>query len=325
MSNVDSSLETARSSRPILVTGLPRSGTTWVGRVIGASPSVGYIQEPFNILCRPGRCTARFPYWFYYVCEENEEQYFHHIEQTLQFRYHVWEEIQAMRTLRNAAGMARDFWRFQFNRINRRRPLLRDPFALFSAEWLARRFGFDVVVLIRHPAAFVASFKSLHWEHPFDHFLKQPLLMRDHLHAFEDEIREFAERRQSAVDQAILQWRLIHSVIIHYRDRHPEWIFRRHRDLSANPVKNFREIYERLGLPYTAHEENKTLHYCMARPKERGYAPSSVVRNSAQNLSLWRSRLTDAELERVQEKCYDLVKAFFSADEIQAIGLEPEA
>lgn len=134
---------------------------------------MGYIQKPFNILCRPGRCTARFPYWFYYVCEENEEQYFHQIEQTLQFHYQVQEEIRAMQGPRGAARMVRDCWRFQFNRLNRRRPLLHDPLALFSAEWLARRFDFDVVVLIRHPAAFVASVKSLHWEHPFDHFLKQ--------------------------------------------------------------------------------------------------------------------------------------------------------
>jgi hypothetical protein len=296
-----------------------------VGRVIGASPLVGYIPEPFNIICRPGRCAARFPCWFYYVCEENEAEYFHQIEQTLQFRYHVWEEIRAMRTLRNAAGMARDFWRFQSNRINRRRPLLRDPIAVLSAEWLARRFGFDVVVLIRHPAGFVASFKSLQWEHPFDHFLKQPLLMRDYLHAFEDEIREFAEHRQSVVDQAILLWRLIHSVIIGYRDRHPEWLFARHRDLSSNPVTEFRKIYERLDLPYTAHEEKKTLHYCMAGAKQEGYVWNSVVRNSAQNMNLWRSRLTDAELERVREKCYDIARAFFSAEEMLAIGLTPDA
>jgi hypothetical protein len=295
-----------------------------VGTVIAASPSVGCIHEPFNLVCRPGRCAAHFPYWFYYICEENEEQYFHHIERTLEFRYQAFEELKVTRTPRDMARMARDFSVFQFHRIRHHRPLMRDPQAFFSAEWLARRFSFDVVVLIRHPAAFVASFKSLRWEHPFDHFLKQPLLMRDHLYPFENEIREFAERKQDVVDQAILLWRLIHSTIIGYRDRHPEWIFRRHRDLSANPVKEFRDLYERLHLPYTAHEEKKILGYCMAEAKQ-GYVWNSVVRNSAQNMSLWRSRLTDAELERVREKCYDLVQAFFSADEIQAIGLEPEA
>jgi hypothetical protein len=324
MSEVDSSLEAVPSRRPILVTGSPRSGTTWVGTVIAVSPSVGSIQEPFNLLCRPGRCAAHFPYWFYYICEENEAQYFPHIRRTLEFRYQMFEELKVTRTPRDMARMARDLSLFQFHRIRRHRPLMRDPQAFFSAEWLARRFSFDVVVLIRHPAAFVASFKSLHWKHPFDHFLKQPLLMRDHLYPFEDEIRKFAERKQDVVDQAILLWRLIHHMILGYRDRHPEWTFRRHRDLSANPANEFRKIYERLDLPYTAHEEKKILGYCMAEAKQ-GYVWNEVIRNSEQNMSLWRSRLTDAELERIREKCRDIAQAFYSTEEMPVIGLVPEA
>ena len=60
-------------------------------------------------------------------------------------------------------------------------------------------------------------------------------------------------------------------------------------------------------------------------PKQEGYVWNSVVRNTAQNLSLWRSRLTDAELERVREKCYDIAQAFYSAEEMPAIGLVPSA
>ena len=323
MSEAKSLLEVADARRPILVTGSHRSGTTWVGRVIGSSPSVGYIQEPFNIYCRPGRCTAQFPHWFYYVCEDNEEQYFHQIQQTLQYRYHLWKEVEAIRLPRDAARMVRDCWRYQFNRINRRRPLLRDPFALFSAEWLAKRFDFDVVVLIRHPAAFVASIKSLQWDHPFDHFLKQPLLMRDHLHAFEDEIREFAERRQDVVDQAILMWRLIHHTILGYRDRHPEWIFERHRDLSTKPEEKFQGIFERLNLPYGAREMINVRHFSMAEASKTGYVWNNVVRNSAQNMERWRSLLTDEELERVREKCLDVARPFYTAEEMASIGLAP--
>jgi hypothetical protein len=307
--------------RPILVTGSPRSGTTWVGRVIAASPLVGYIPEPFNLLCRPGRCAAHFPYWFYYICEENEEPYIHPIQRTLEFRYQMFEELKVTRTPYDVVRMARDFSRFQFHRIRRSRPLLKDPNAVFSAEWLARRFSAEVVVLIRHPAAFVASFKSLHWEHPFDHFLKQPQLMRDYLHPFEDEIRKFAERRQDVVDQAILLWRLIHSMILRYRETHPEWTVVRHRDLSLNPVGEFRRIFERLGLPYGAREEINTRHYCMAVAHPEGYVWNDVVRDSAQNLGLWRTRLTDEELCRVRKKCFDLAREFYTEDEMHDIGL----
>ena len=60
---------------PILVTGSPRSGATWTGKMIAASPSVGYIWEPFNLFTRPGVCGAGFPYWFTYVSDKNEAPY----------------------------------------------------------------------------------------------------------------------------------------------------------------------------------------------------------------------------------------------------------
>jgi hypothetical protein len=234
----------------------------------------------------------------------------------------VFEELKATRRPWDVARMARDFSQFQFHRIRRDRPLLRDPQAFFSAEWLGRRFSFDVVILIRQPAAFVGSFKSLHWEHPFDHFLKQPLLMRDHhLYPFEDEIRKFAERKQDAVDQAILLWRLIHSVILRYQKTHPEWMFARHRDLSLNPVGEFRRVFERLDLPYGAREEINMRHYCMAEAKPEGYIWNDVVRNSAQNMDLWRTRLTEEEVERVREKCFDIARAFYTPEEMASVGL----
>ncbi|HVM62086.1 MAG TPA: sulfotransferase [Verrucomicrobiae bacterium] len=307
--------------RPILVTGSPRSGTTWVGRVIAASPLVGYIPEPFNLHCRPGRCAAHFPYWFFYICDENQEEYTQHIRRTIGFQYQVREELKATRTPYDVARMARDFSRFCVYRFQQRRALFRDPHAVLSAEWLARRFSADVVVLIRQPAAFVSSFKALGWEHPFDHFLKQPLLMRDYLHPFENEIRQFAEHRQDPVDQAILLWRLIHGVILRYRETHPEWTFARHRDLSLNPIGEFHRIFERVGLPYGTREEINTRHYCMAEANPGGYVWNDVVRNSAQNMNLWRARLTEEELARVREKCSDLAREFFTEDEMRDAGL----
>ena len=33
-------------TKPILVTGSHRSGSTWVGKMLATSPSVNYIHEP---------------------------------------------------------------------------------------------------------------------------------------------------------------------------------------------------------------------------------------------------------------------------------------
>jgi len=313
--------EAALIRRPILVTGAHRSGTTWVGRIIGSSPEVGYIQEPFNINCPPGVCGAAFPCWFYYLCGENEDQYARPIDLTLRFRYQTWAQFKALGAWKDAARMVRDYSLFAFHRIGHHRPLLRDPLAFFSAEWLTQQYPFDVVILIRHPAAFVASIKSRQWNHPFDHFLKQPLLMRDHLGAFEEEIHEFAERPHDVLDQAILLWRLIHSTVIRYRERHPEWTFARHRDLSSNPIGEFRKIFKRLNLPYGSREEVSTRHYCMAETSQTGYAGDEVVRNSAQNMKRWRQLLTEGELDRIREKCLDIARVLYSEEEMVEIGL----
>jgi len=81
------------SMKPILVTGSHCSGTTWVGRMIAASPSVVYIDEPFNIKHDVGICGAQFDYWFTYVSDQNEQDYYEHIKKSITFRYNLAGEI----------------------------------------------------------------------------------------------------------------------------------------------------------------------------------------------------------------------------------------
>src|SRR5262249_51820810 len=130
----------------------------------------------------------------------------------------------------------------------------KDPIALFSAHWLSTKFGTDTIVTIRHPAAFAASLKRKHWSHPFSHFLNQPLLMKEHLHPFEKEIKNFAENDRDIVDQASLLWKLIHYMVLKFRATNPEWIYVRHEDLSRNPVDGFKSLFERIGLEFSERE-----------------------------------------------------------------------
>ena len=48
-------------SQSILVTGAPRSGTTWAGSTIAAAARLRYVHEPFNPhYYRPALCSVRF-------------------------------------------------------------------------------------------------------------------------------------------------------------------------------------------------------------------------------------------------------------------------
>ena len=221
---------------PILVTGSHRSGTGWVGQVLAASPQpLGYVWEPFSILHRPGTCAARFEHWFPYVCAENEADVRGPVAAMLAWRYAYGAELAALRRPKDAARMARDACRFARNRRAGAVPLLKDPIAVFSAEWLADTFSVRPVLLVRHPAAFAASIKRLRLRHPFGHFLAQPLMMRDWLSPYTAELERFAAREQEIVDQAILLWNVIHHAIAAYGTRHPEWPLMRLEDISGAP------------------------------------------------------------------------------------------
>jgi hypothetical protein len=302
---------------PILVTGGHRSGTGWVGEMLAASPSppVAYIWEPFNLRSRPGICSYRFRHWFTYVCKENQEEFLEPLSDTLSFRYRPAEELGSISSPKDALRFPRDWFRTERYRLRRARPLMKDPIAVFSAEWLADAFDMDVVVLIRHPAAFVNSIVRKGWDHPFGDFLAQPLLMRDLLAGFEEEIEAYTEREQPLLDQATLLWNLIHVAIARFRERRPRWMFYRHEDLSLEPAARFEEIYDRLGLTWT--ETVRAViqdHSGSVNPAETSDA-GSHKRDSRQAIRNWKRHLTAEEVTRIRERTAALAREFYTDDE----------
>ena len=150
--------------------------------------------------------------------------------------------------------MARDFARWRGHRRRGAAALYKDPIAVFSAGWLAERFDMDVVVTVRHPCAFAASIKRLHWAYTkrFGDLLAQPLLMRDFLSAYAEPLRAYSEREHDIVDQAILLWNVQTEAIVRHRERYEsEWVFVRLEDISRAPVDRFRDMFERLGVIWT--------------------------------------------------------------------------
>ena len=294
---------------PILVIGSHRSGSTWVGRMIAKSPKVGYIHEPLNIHHRPGICDARFYYWFPYICHDNESIYYSSLYDTLHFKYKVGAELKALKTPKDIGRFIRDYCVFSHFRRKQLIPLIKDPIAIFSAEWLAARYNMRVIVLIRHPAAFTGSLKEKGWSHPFDHFLKQPLLMRDHLRKYEADINRYAVEEQDPVDQAILLWCMIHGVILEYQKKHPDWIFVRHEDISRRPVEDFQTLFDQLNLDWSDDIESIIRHH------SNSVNQHGLMRNSETNIWTWKTRLSSAEIEKVYKQTGDIWHEFYSSDD----------
>jgi hypothetical protein len=299
--------------KPILVTGSHRSGTTWVGKMLAASPSVGYIHEPFNLTHRPGICTAKFPYWFTYITKENEAPYYEPLNNTLAFRFDIAAELPAIQSMRHVGRMLKNYKNFSMYRYRNAIPLMKDPIALFSSEWLATTFDMNMIVLIRHPAAFTSSISRLNWTHNFSHFLNQPLLMRDYLAPFEAEIRAFAETEHDILEQGTLLWRIIHYVILQYKEKYKDWIFLRHEDISTDPLQHFEYLYKRMNLTMTDKEKKVIEDYSSEdNPTEATKGHTFVKRNSKSNIKSWRKKFTEKELTNLRTQVEEISHKFYS-------------
>jgi hypothetical protein len=300
---------------PILVTGTHRSGTTWVGKMLAADASTAYISEPLNVLHRPGVYSAKVKYWYQYICEENEQEYLPAFQELLEFDYHLWDEIRSLRSRRDALRMGRDFFIFYNGLMRGQRILLKDPFAVFSTPWFAKRLNCRVVITVRHPAAFASSLKRLNWLFDFQDLLSQPLLMRDQLEPFRAEMQ--AMRPDDVIGQAALLWKLIYRSVHAACESHPDFSIVRHEDLSRDPLPGYRNLYSSLGLEFTPRVEKAIRNSSssenpveLSRKKVHGFKLDSRA-----NADVWKKRLAVEEIDRIHEITKDVSSLYYSETE----------
>jgi hypothetical protein len=174
----------------------------------------------------------------------------------------------------------------------------------------------EVVVMIRHPAAFAGSLLQLDWPRfDFGNLARQPRLLRDLAGPYEDDIRSFDPGRQDLVEEAVLLWNVIHHVIAGYRDRHPGWRFVRHEDLAEEPLKGFHELYEGLDLEWDRIAERIVVRSSTGRAEVPAYLHRTVRRDSRAARWTWRDRLSPEDRDRVRAGTAEVAAAFYGDED----------
>jgi hypothetical protein len=281
--------------------------------MLAASRQAAYLSEPLNLWHRPGVLRTPLQHWYTYICAEDEQDYLPALQETLTFRYHAWQETRSLRSGKDALRMARDWGIFTRGRLLSQRPLLKDPFAIFSAPWFHDRLGCQVVITVRHPAAFASSLKRLGWNFDFSHLLDQPLLMRDLLEPYRPQMQAMLAAPQDVIGQASLLWQITYRVVAGFCERYPDFQVVRHEDLSLDPLGGFQKLYQTLGLDFTPAAQRAILDSSNPEnPAEVSQKAVHAVRlDSRANLDNWKRRLQPQEIERVRRLTQATVQHFY--------------
>jgi hypothetical protein len=302
---------------PILVTGAPRSGTTFVGKMLALPYHVAYVDEPFNSMTGISGVDT----WFPYMTEEQPE---HEklVRDVIQgrgtFKSSLLREEtnNPLRKLAREMFISRENLEHKLDSYNplKQRYLIKDPIAAFSSEFLHKKFGFHTVVVIRHPASMVASHKRLGWRYNLDEFKHQSELMDDHLHEI---LHKVDTTKISLVEEAAYLWLSVNTVLEKYAKRNEKMIIVRHEDLSREPLAEFVKLYDKFNLPFSQRVQKKIKEHTgsqnSAEPKDN--VAHQLKRDSVSNLARWKKILTEKETELIRSITSPIANNYYSEAE----------
>ncbi len=304
----------SKKQPPILVTGAHRSGTTFVGKMLSIRSDIGYVHEPFN----GEHGLEGFDRYFLYLREglPCEPAYAASIANLLAgqavYKLAPPRTGAPLRTILRPTLRSKENLQYMLSTKDPRvrRLLIKDPIACLSSEYLHRKFAMDVVIIVRHPAAFVSSLRRMDWRITFSEFLSQPALMDDHMAAI---LSGHDLDSLSEVEKAALMWTCLYSAMTTFARRNPRMITVRHEDLSYDPIAEFQRVYEGLGIDFSSACRRKIEAFTKATnpvaPVEGDV--HTLRRDSRANVHRWKEILEEAEIERIRSLTGDVSGAYY--------------
>ena len=311
--------------RRILVTGAPRSATTFVGNVLSLPLSVDYLHEPLNPLCGIPSADQSF-LDLRGLTGQRRLQVFGEVDALLRYEPmlrtgYFSRDPLAVRLVKPLVGSRGPVY-LRLARCNpfSRAVVVKDPFAAMSIEAFVDQWGFQAVALVRHPVAFVASMARLGWEPSLvlADLASQPSVL-ERLH---DEDRALIEQPLlDEWDAGALLWRITTREFLRVAGRRASLVLLTHEAVSNHPIEVFQRLYEDFGLPWSGRIERRIQHMTTGDAVEASHnRTQSFTRDSRKLLELRLDQADASVRQRIWDITGEVASAWYEPE-----GVRPEA
>lgn len=304
-------IATEKITNWIYVTGIPRSGTTFVGKVLSMPLEVDYIHEPFNPQCG----IAGLDRWYPYVrptIDTEEMESFHEITKNLfsydfEFKKYVPRKDPWQRKLVKSLVGSRGEFYLRFAKLNpfHQAAVIKDPIGNLLTEYLHHNFQVKPVIVVKHPLSFIASLKRVNWWIQTSWMTEnQPDLVADY---FSDELDFINREYESLLEGSAAYWRASYKVLLEQASKHPDWQVITIEELSDNPLDVFQKLYRHLELPWSDSIQRKIMQLTQSGNNStdaKGGKVQDFNRNSKDIFAMRRKSLSDKERQAI----FDIVQ-----------------
>jgi hypothetical protein len=296
------------SSRPVLVAGIPRSGTTWTGQVLAHAHGSPLRHEPDNekehlAALRAKRGLGRFPVlgptdaapgyerlWGRAFSGTQEPGTRRNALATRLWHRSTREQREAavsgrvpagLRVARAIAGPAPSPGVHDHGGD----VVVKSVHAPLALDWLAQRFpSVRVVVVLRHPASVLSSWREMGLPDQDRALDQHPAVLARFVGPW-----GLPVPGPDAFSRAAWQVCLLTAALLDSAGRHPQWLVTEHEDLCRRPVDRFAALSAELGMTWSDGAEQ---YLRVSDAAGEGFV---VRRRAGEQPDRWRTRLTADE------------------------------
>ena len=243
------------SKNPIIVSGMPRTATTIVGKVISNKAPYNVIYDPFNSSQGLSSIDINYLIPGSNIMENDFDRILHNLSNLNgDFKLGINENESFFKTLiKYSVGNESSIsfkWAKYFNR--KRGLIIKDPFLLFASEYLSNNY--KIIICERPILPLAGSFKRMSWTfHEYSRLLKDlkkiGLDIKNPKQFHNSNISPFIVGAvQFFYLYTLFKKRIVHKDNIYFFNQH---------HLSTNPRNSISSLFDWLNIEYSKKDINK--------------------------------------------------------------------
>lgn len=257
----------------LFVSGMGRSGTTWLSQILNHNNRYRYIFEPFY--------PERLDLCSFFA----KRQYLRPIG-NYPLYLNTAEKI--------VSGKIRSHFLDRYNeKFLSGKRMIKDVQTNLLLGWINQNFRKTKILLtIRHPCAIANSWIKLGWEPLNDVYLEQQELVEDYLEEFEKDIR----KADTKYEKLVYMWCIEYYVPLQQRRKNLLDMKQiSYEDLCENFEQTIRGIYEYIG------EKHSPSLYEMKDKPSYTTRPFAAILQKTNLLYSWKESLTKEQIQQAKD------------------------